>query len=129
MRPLVYVLSAFFILFAAACGKDGVKGNVSLTGKWKLSQNLADPGDGSGTWQPVTNSTSLMLNSDGTTSGTTFPNYVKYTTQGDTELTFSQVDKTTQNYRFKISHDTLFMSPDGPIRCFEACGIKFVKVN
>jgi len=125
-----YALSLLIatILFVAACGKESVKsGNASLTGKWKLVQSLLDPGNGSGKWLPVTTSTELQLNANGTTSGTTFPTYVSYIIKDSVTLTFSQADKTIQNYRYKISHDTLTMSPDGPARCIEACGIRFKK--
>lgn len=136
MRQLAYFLSAICMLLATSCDKETVKGNsavksnnATLTGNWKLVQSLADPGDGSGTWQPVATSTSLAFNADGTTNGSTFPNYIAYTLSATTDITFSQADKTTQNYRFTISHDTLSISPDGPIRCTEACGIRFVKTN
>jgi hypothetical protein len=125
-----YALSLLIaaILFVAACGKESVKsGNTSLTGKWKLVQTLLDPGDGSGVWRAAVASTELQLNADGTTSGTTFPAYVSYIIKDSVTLTFSQADKTIQNYRYKISHNTLTMSPDGPIRCIEACGIRFRK--
>jgi hypothetical protein len=115
-------------LLVTACGKEGViSGNASLSGKWKLVESLNDPGDGSGTWLPVTTSTQLQLNANGTMGGTTFPAYVSYIIKDSVTLAFSQADKTIQNYRYKISHDTLSMSPDGPIRCYEACGIRFKK--
>jgi hypothetical protein len=128
MKYYSFSLLTAAILFTAACGKEGVKsGNATLAGKWKLVESLADPGDGSGKWLPVTTSTQLLLNANGTTGGTAFPNYVSYAIKDSVTLTFSQSDKTIQNYRYKISHDTLSMSPDGPIRCFEPCGIRFKK--
>lgn len=128
MKYFAYLLLAAVMLLAPSCRKDGAStGNASLTGKWKLVESLNDPGDGSGKWLPVTNSTGLDLNADGTMSGTTFPIYVSYVVKDSVTLTFSQSDKTIQNYRYKISHDTLSMSPAGPIMCFEACGIRFKK--
>ena len=128
MKRFTYLLPVAIILFALACRKDGVKaGNATLTGKWHLVQSLNDPGDGSGKWLPVSNSTGLDLNADGTMGGTTFPTYISYIIKDSVTLTFSQADRTIQNYRYKISHDTLSMSPDGPIRCYEACGIRFKK--
>ncbi|HTE01493.1 MAG TPA: hypothetical protein VK668_19535 [Mucilaginibacter sp.] len=133
MKHLSYFLAIAAILFISACkkanleDKTSLKENASLTGKWRLVENLLDPGDGSGTWMPVTASTELTFNADGTTYGTAFPAYVNYAIKDSVTLTFHQGDTTTQNYRYKISHDTLMMSPDGPIRCYEACGIKFKK--
>ncbi|HEY4323745.1 MAG TPA: hypothetical protein VGN20_07155 [Mucilaginibacter sp.] len=128
MKYFAYLLSAALTLVVSACHKDAVKaGDTSLTGKWKLVESLADPGDGSGKWMPAASSTELDLNTDGTMGGTTFPTYVSYVVKDSVTLTFSQQDKTIQNYRYKISHDTLSMSPAGPIMCFEACGIRFKK--
>lgn len=128
MKYYAGVLLMAATLLVTACGKEGVKsGNKSLTGKWKLVQTLLDPGNGSGVWTVAVASTELQLNADGTMGGTTFPEYVSYTVKDSVTLTFSQADKTIQNYRYKISHDTLSMSPDGPIRCYEACGIRFKK--
>ena len=128
MKHYACLLLIAATLLVAACGKESVKGgNATLAGKWKLVESLNDPGDGSGKWLPVTTSTQLQLNTNGTMGGTIFPNYVSYTIKDSVTLTFSQADKTIQNYRYKISHDTLSMSPDGPIRCYEPCGIRFKK--
>ena len=126
MKHYSFSLLIAAILFFTACGKESVK-NATLAGKWKLVESLIDPGDGSGKWLPVTASTYLELKADGTTSGTTFPTYVSYVVKDSVKLTFTLTDKTIQNYRYKISHDTLSMSPDGPSRCIEACGIRFKK--
>jgi len=128
MKNFAFSLLIGAILLIVACGKESVKsGNASLTGKWKLVQTLMDPGDGSGVWTVAFASTELQLNADGTTSGTAFPTYVSYVVKDSVTLTFTLNDKSLQNYRYKISHDTLSMSPDGPARCSEACGIRFKK--
>jgi hypothetical protein len=128
MKYIAYLSLIAAIIFAAACRKEGVKaGPTQLQGNWTLVQTLLDPGDGSGRWQPAAPSTKLGLNGDGTVSGTTFPQYASYTIKDSVTLTFSQSDKSIQNYRYHISHDTLSMSPDGPARCIEACGIRFKK--
>lgn len=58
-----YVFSALCLLVvvlasALSCQKENVNTetdaqNASLVGKWRLVEYLADPGDGSGTWQKV----------------------------------------------------------------------------
>jgi len=139
MRYLTYILLLAVILLTSSCvkelaadsptvkGKTAAKNNVALTGKWKLVESLLDPGDGSGKWLPVTTSTTFELNTDGTTSGTTFTDYVSYAVTDSVTLAFKRADATIQNYLFVISNDTLSMSPNGPIRCIEGCGIKFKK--
>jgi hypothetical protein len=136
MKQSTYLLVIAFILFASACNKENiavkdknvtVKANSTLTGKWKLVESLADPGDGSGTWMAVSNSTQLLLNVNGTMSGNTFTEYIGFILKDSVTLTFSQADNTIQNYRYYIHQDTLSMSPDGPIWCIEGCGIRFKK--
>jgi hypothetical protein len=48
----VFLLAAL-ICYVTACKKDIQVKNSSIIGKWKLSESLADPGVGSGTWQPA----------------------------------------------------------------------------
>src|ERR1700754_4041906 len=121
MKQLSYFLALAVILFISSCKKANLEAKTNLNdkalliGKWRLVENLLDPGDGSGTWMPSATHTELTLNTDGTTSGNTFPAYVNYAIKDSVTITFHQTDTTTQNYRYKISHDTLMMSPDGPI--------------
>jgi len=56
----------FFILFAVvmSCSKSSTKTpetNGSIIGKWIPVAYLADPGDGSGTWQAVTEDTGYII--------------------------------------------------------------------
>jgi hypothetical protein len=39
---------------------------TGITGKWRLVEELMDPGDGSGTFQPVTSNKEIVFNSNGT---------------------------------------------------------------
>lgn len=128
MKYLAYSLIIVIFLFVSACKKEhSPKGTATLTGKWKLVESLSDPGDGSGKWLPVATHTTFELKDNGTVSGTAFPTYVTYILKDSVTITFKQADTVIQNYRYHISQDTLSMSPDGPIRCYEACGIRFKK--
>ncbi|MDY7395411.1 hypothetical protein UMM65_09175 [Aureibaculum sp. 2210JD6-5] len=51
-RFLVFVL-ALLILLSCTKEQDVFLKNPELIGKWKLIEQLADPGDGSGTFMPV----------------------------------------------------------------------------
>jgi hypothetical protein len=46
-------LFAAMLSLVTACKKTIQVHNISIVGKWKLSESLADPGDGSGTCQPA----------------------------------------------------------------------------
>jgi hypothetical protein len=127
MKYFAYLLPIAIILLASACSKENIKGNSTLSGKWKLVETLADPGDGSGKWQQVLNGTEVQFYANGTLSGTAFPIYTSYNIRDSVTLTFTQPDKTIQNFWYNIRHDTLFMTWAGPIMCIEACGMRFKK--
>ena len=131
------LLLAAVILFAA-CSKENmaiidVFADPSvLQGKWKLSESLADPGDGSGEWREVPRklSTSIVFDANGRLSGDAFPGFTTYVVQDSVTLKFTKADGVTyQDYRYKLQGGALSMSPAGPIMCFEACGIRFKKVD
>ena len=68
MKKVILVLA--LIGFVLSCGKDdNTNTNVdqtSLIGTWRLVENLADPGDGSGVFLPVDSNKQITFNSDGT---------------------------------------------------------------
>lgn len=57
------ILLLFLVLAFSACTKD--KENSGLVNTWKLIEVLADPGDGSGTFQPVSSDKTLSFYEDG----------------------------------------------------------------
>lgn len=132
----ILVLAVVFLF--AACSKSNmdiidVYADPSvLKGKWKLSETLADPGDGSGQWTKVPRNSDdhIIFGEDGKLSGTAFKDYSIYTVQDSTTLKFTKPDGLTyQNYFFKLQGGALTMSPAGPIMCIEACGTRFRKVE
>ncbi|MBI1288354.1 MAG: hypothetical protein GC178_12345 [Flavobacteriales bacterium] len=61
---LKYAAIGMMFLFAACKHKD----EVDLLNKWHLIEQLADPGDGSGTFQPVDSEKTIQFFNDGTVS-------------------------------------------------------------
>lgn len=55
-------------LIILSCSSDDrkQKEEINLIGKWKLIEQLADPGDGSGTFQPITSDRTIAFFKDGT---------------------------------------------------------------
>ncbi len=134
MKIFTCVLLIATVLFLMTCKKDNgnSNSNTALTGKWKMSEGLADPGDGSGTWQPVSKEASqlyVQFDTNGKLEGTAFPNDVSYVVKDPVTLTFTSKDKVIQNYRYNINNGTLTMSPAGPIVCYEPCGTRYTKVK
>jgi hypothetical protein len=132
MKTLSFTLLLFLGLFLITCKKDnsGV-GDNTLTGRWKLSETYADPGDGSGKYLPVTktNTAYVIFNADGTLNGTAFPNDVSYAVKDSVTLAITSKNHEVENYAYKITNGVLQMSPAGPIFCIEGCGQRFSKVR
>jgi hypothetical protein len=132
MKTFTALLFMAVCLSLTTCKKDHLStiSDTTLTGKWTLTASLADPGDGSGKWTPISSSTSyVQFDNDGKLEGTAFTDYVNYTVKDSVTLSFFTKDKVLQNYRYNINNGTLTMSPAGPIMCFEACGTRYTKVK
>ena len=64
-----YCFSIALIFILLSCSSDNTKPEThheGLLGKWKLIEQLADPGDGSGTFNPVESDRTIEFFSDGT---------------------------------------------------------------
>ena len=132
MKTLTFILLLLFGLFLITCKKDNPgEGDNSLTGKWKLSEVYADPGDGSGTYHPVskTNTDYVIFKADGTLDGTAFPNDASYVIKDTVTLAITSKNNEVENYLYKIKNGVLQMSPNGPYFCIEGCGQRFNKVK
>ncbi|NEU07608.1 hypothetical protein GZH53_04710 [Flavihumibacter sp. R14] len=124
-------------LIFAACSKENgeiidVFGDPGvLVGKWKLSETLNDPGDGSGEWRKVKGTDYyIAFKANGEVSGNALPGYAVYSVRDSTVITFTKADGITyQNYSYQLKDGKLNMSPAGPIMCIEACGSRYVKVE
>jgi hypothetical protein len=126
------------VLFVSACSKENMEiidvyANPDvLIGKWKLSETLADPGDGSGQWKKVANDTNqyIEFKADGKFSGNIYVDYTTYAVRDSSIITFTKADGVTyQNERYKLQGGVLSLSPAGPIYCIEACGARFKKIE
>jgi hypothetical protein len=137
MRKIL-ILNLVLFGLALACADDteaesGQQSNT-LIGTWRLTEIMADPGDGSGTFTPVTSSRSLTFNKDGsfTCNGDicTFGAQAGNATTG----TYTLADSTWQSpfcadpgfkYTFKLNGDTLILN----YVCIEPCRAKYLKTN
>lgn len=103
-----------------------------ITGKWQLTASLADPGDGSGTWQPVENGRTLEFTSKGLVkSSTSFCSGedINETSYDNTEKIIStDCGENTFELKYELKDGDLYVYPHSP-RCIEACGSKYEKVE
>ncbi|WP_143960438.1 lipocalin family protein [Litoribacter populi] len=130
MKILLFFLAA---LLAFSCNsEDDLVPDTDLIGKWGLIEILADPGDGSGTFQPVESEKYVEFHSDGTI--TSNADLCRTFDQPGTPSsgTYSLTDSTINPdgcdpqwpYPFEHTGSTLTIS----YVCIEACQEKYVKL-
>ncbi len=123
MKNAQRIFFLFLLIAFAACAT--INKSVTLAGKWRLTETLADPGDGSGKWNPVTKESFLTFNNDGTVTSTESPNYQSYTIADSTKLEFTLTDGRKQIVSYRMEGRALIIMP----QCIEACGSKYMRVN
>ncbi|MEO9021900.1 MAG: hypothetical protein ABI237_04245 [Ginsengibacter sp.] len=118
---LVIVAVAF-----SACKKDFQ--NNGIIGKWKLTRFLADPGDGSGTWQPADlfKPQYLEFTADGMLiySPTNPNNLERYNVTSDSTMIFSRNNEDL-SIGYHVAGNILTIH----FPCFEPCGLEYIAVK
>lgn len=129
------LLLAVAVLFAVSCESDdnNNSSNNTVSGYWVLAEILIDPGDGSGTFQPVQSTKTLFFNTEDSTitaNGSLCSIIADYgiTSEG----TYSETNKTisvdcgddftTLNYEI-INGELILYYP-----CIEACQAKYTRM-
>ncbi len=130
MKLLFNLLVLCFAVTFNSCNKNAndINDNPLLEGKWKVTETLADPGDGSGVWQPVNKPDFYFIRFRNNESVET--NYysdivlpVSYKKLNDSALVFINSNGDSLYRRFKIEAGTLTITGG----CYEACGTKFIR--
>jgi hypothetical protein len=123
-----YFITAFsFFLITLACTKSA-DNNSSIIGRWKLTETLADPGDGSGKWMPATTNYIIQFNEDSTAYENPvnpYRNVNRYSVTNDSTLTLFYSNGTSFSFYFKIESNTLTITGG----CIEACGAKYERAD
>lgn len=137
-----YSILIFFVLTLLNCSSDDTKPseeNMNLLGKWKLIEQLADPGDGSGTFNPVESDRTIEFFSDGTVTVNGSLCYMSINVEEKTSGTFEIISDDTADtwydgiiipnnceiniyFNLPLNGDLILSYP-----CIEGCGQKFVK--
>ncbi|MFI5160388.1 MAG: hypothetical protein ACHQHN_03885 [Sphingobacteriales bacterium] len=127
-------LAFFVIIFlSVACHKDSTivkptsKTQATLPGKWKVVGNMISSG-GPMYFVAASGNDYATFNTDGTLSGTAFPNYKYFTVQDTVKIRMASADQATyEDYFYAIKHDTLTLGMAGPYICIEGCAVVLVK--
>ncbi|MCV9388186.1 hypothetical protein [Reichenbachiella ulvae] len=130
------------LVFLASCQQQEVihEENIDnpLVGKWKLIEQLADPGDGSGTFRATDKNLQIEFFENKTFKATrsmcSLANYEPQTTEGKVDLNLEVLypegcDNLYDDVEFQIQ----YKMEDGQLLlyyfCIEGCGQKFEKLN
>ena len=123
----------FLVVFFLSCedkDKNSVESN-RLYGTWELKEVMVDPGDGSGTFLPVTSSRTLIFLSDSTVVSNGNMCNMNINDETYSTGTYSLADSIIQagcnkgviNLNFGIRNGKLIVS----YPCIEGCAFKYAK--
>lgn len=123
MSGMKFLFLFLCISFVVACKKNSLTAG-SFTGKWKLIATLADPGDGSGQWQPVTGTDKFIrFNADSSLESNIYTDYKRYRVSDSVRIEFIQSNGTSILLRYKFYPSMLQINSP----CIEPCGARFTK--
>lgn len=129
---ILSLITLAFLFLLGSCDKENANlDRKSLSGKWILTESLADIGNGKGTWKavPKKDVKHVEFKADGALSGDAFPDYISYTIKDSVTISMTHKNQSIQNYTYRFEDDKLSMSPAGPMICIEGCGSRFEKIQ
>lgn len=140
MNRFIYVILVLILGGCSSNDNGKPRENEILLGQWKLVEQLMDPGDGSGTFKPVTSNRTFEFFNDGSVTVNGDMCYI--TTEINDETTGTFIETHESDW-----HDGEITPPDCSFegakiyyqiegenlilwyQCIEGCGQKFVKIQ
>lgn len=128
----IILLFSSILLFLTTCINDA-DSDTDLVGDWRLTEVLADPGNGSGTFRSVDSNKIITFNNDGTISSNGNLCNISTISNNPTSGTYSLEESTLNsticndpdfNFPFEKEGKTLTIT----YFCIEACAAKFRKI-
>lgn len=131
---LIYLLICFCTAFAlSSCNQE--ENEVDLISQWHLIEQLSDPGDGSGTFQPVSSDKTVEFFVDGTITSNGDLCWMGTETGTGSTGTYDSMDSTIlpNNCGFAPPYPMTFEIQDGFLiinyPCIEPCREKYEPVD
>jgi hypothetical protein len=128
-KSIVFLI---FLGFLLSCNKKNDQISSTIVGTWKLIEVLADPGDGSGTFQPVNSTKTIIFDANGNVSSngaicdmSTGTNISSTGTYSDTQATINSIDCQSLTINYELNNTTLILI----YPCIEPCKAKYIKVE
>lgn len=124
MKNTLFIILAAMSILYASCKKNN-DGPGEVYGKWKLTETMQDPGDGSGKYIKATGAEKyITLEKSGKFDGDAIPELLTFKILDSVKM---EVTSTAQNrpyiYYYKVSASSLTLNPP----CIEGCGFRFVR--
>ena len=125
---IIGCLLSVLLISCAKTSKPATDTDYSLIGKWIMTESLADPGDGSGTWSATDkpNYYYLEFKADKTIKSNLFmgmDGVEKYEIVNDSVLNFIYPDGNKRINIYRIENTSLTLTGG----CIEQCGFKFIR--
>ncbi|RDC54531.1 hypothetical protein DU508_21435 [Pedobacter chinensis] len=122
MKKLLLPLLAILCIFYLSC-KKGNDGPGEIYGKWKLTETLMDPGDGSGKYQKVKGKDQyLILEKSGKIEGDVLAEFSTFKILDSVRIEIkAKSNNQALTYYYKVSAKSLTLNPP----CIEGCGLRF----
>ena len=123
MKKIILMLSIVSTILYTSCKKN-VDGPGEVYGKWKLAEQMSDPGDGSiGKYQTFIGNHRLTLTETGLIEGNALPGFKSFKILNDTQLEIhTEWSDIPLIYRYKVTAKSLWLASSG---CPHGCGMKF----
>lgn len=133
MRQLLIILISV-VLFHSCDKKDDQITANNIIGKWELTEVLADPGDGSGTFHSVNSTKIIEFHADGTITSNGSICYMSVEANEASIGTYSLEDYTISSAGCSYSPLKITFEFQGSYLilnypCIEPCRAKYKKVN
>jgi len=132
MKTKILALAAIILTVISCSKNDDDTSNNLLKGTWKLTEVLADPGDGSGTFNSVNSNKNLIFsNGENLSSNGVICDMSIETNLGSTG-TYSEVNSTINStncpnntIKYELNGNTLILI----YPCIEVCKAKYSRVQ
>ena len=131
MKKIIFTLITAGILFS--CNNDDDSNTeTNLIGDWKLIEVLADPGDGSGTFNSVESEKIITFKNDGTITSNGNLCDMSISSDNQTSGTYSNLEMTFNSTNCNDSAYDFTFEQNGDILiinypCIEPCQAKYIK--
>ncbi|MBC7845327.1 MAG: lipocalin family protein [Flavobacterium sp.] len=127
MKKSILLLAILGLLFSCHKNEEELA-PASLAGTWKLTEVLADIGDGKGTFQPVSSNKNIVFVSDNKVTSNGQICDFSIESNSSSTATYSEATHTIncQNrpVQYELNGNTLILS----YLCIEGCQAKYIKV-